>query len=236
MTDTSVSATKRPILLRCEGVKRFFRTGDSILEVLKGVDLELHRGETLAILGESGSGKSTLLHILGLLDAPDSGKISYDGSEVGGLKERRRERIRNEQTGFIFQFHHLLPEFTVLENVMMPAILGGNNRSGLQRKATDLCRSLGLEDKLGQMPATLSGGESQRVAIARALMNDPEMIFADEPSGNLDARNSAIVHNLLLDLAAERKKSVLLVTHNHELASQTDRVFVLEEGILHESG
>jgi len=236
MTDAYTSDRERRCLLRCEGVKRLFRSGDSKLEVLNGVDLELYSGESLSILGESGSGKSTLLHILGLLDVPDAGKIWYDGNGTEGITERGRERIRNERTGFIFQFHHLLPEFTLLENVMMPAMIRGGRQSGLRDRAVDLCDSLGLDGKLGQLPSTLSGGESQRAAIARALMNDPDMIFADEPSGNLDARNSAIVHDLLLKLTAEGKKSVLIVTHNHELASQTDRVFILEEGTLHESG
>lgn len=204
--------------------------GGSVLEVLKGVELELIEGQILAIVGASGAGKSTLLHILGMLDRPTSGDLILDGESLIGKSEEELASYRNNQVGFIFQFHHLLPEFNAVENVMMPAVIQGKNGAKARERAKFLLERVGLSERLGHRPGELSGGELQRVAVARALMNEPAMIFADEPSGNLDRHNSDILHELIWNLAREHKSSFVLVTHDLLLAEKADKVALLSDG------
>ena len=200
------------------------------LQVLKGVDLELQKGEIVSIVGPSGSGKSTLLHILGTLDRPGSGTISIDGQQVNNLNDKLVAAFRNKHIGFVFQFHHLLPEFTALENVCVPGWINGRGKKEVSDRATDLLASLGLAHRLYNKPAALSGGEQQRVAVVRALINGPQIIFADEPSGNLDSENARELHQLFFDLRKEFHQTFLIVTHNEELARMSDRVLHMKDG------
>jgi lipoprotein-releasing system ATP-binding protein len=204
--------------------------GGSALEVLKGVDLDLIEGEILAVVGASGAGKSTLLHILGMLDRPTSGELILDGESLIGKSEEELASYRNNRVGFIFQFHHLLPEFNAVENVMMPAVIRGKNGTKARERALFLLERVGLSERLEHRPGELSGGELQRVAVARALMNEPSMVFADEPSGNLDRHNSDILHELIWNLAREHNSSFVLVTHDLSLAEKADKVALLSEG------
>lgn len=204
--------------------------GGSVLEVLKGVELDLIEGQILAIVGASGAGKSTLLHILGMLDRPTSGDLILDGESLIGKSEEELASYRNNRVGFIFQFHHLLPEFNAVENVMMPAVIRGKNGAKARDRAKFLLESVGLSERLEHRPGELSGGELQRVAVARALMNEPAMIFADEPSGNLDRHNSDILHELIWNLAREHKSTFVLVTHDLLLAEKADKVALLSDG------
>jgi lipoprotein-releasing system ATP-binding protein len=199
------------------------------LEVLKGIDLDIKRGEVVAIVGASGAGKSTLLHILGTLDRPDSGQVLIDNTDVFALKDNELAVFRNQKIGFIFQFHNLLPEFTALENVCLPAFIGGQEK-GVKQKAEALLHKLGLQDRLQNLPAQLSGGEQQRVAVARALINDPALIFADEPSGNLDSRNAEELHQLFFKLRDELNQTFVIVTHNESLAALSDRKLEMLDG------
>ncbi len=210
-----------------------FRLGDgSELEVLRGVDLAVHRSEAVSIVGASGAGKSTLLHLLGALDRPTGGAIRLGGVEVTGRTSNEIARLRNRFVGFVFQFHHLLREFSALENVMMPRLILGASPEEAARRAEDLLDAVGLSQRGGHKPWQLSGGEQQRVAVARALANEPAILLADEPSGNLDTRTSDQLHDLLFDLREARELAMVLVTHNWELASRADRILQLRDGVL----
>ena len=200
------------------------------LEVLKGIDAVIEQGEIVSIVGASGAGKTTLLQIVGTLDKPDCGEILYDGRRVDNLPDREMARFRNGNIGFVFQFHQLLPEFTALENVMIPALIGGGNQSDAEQEAKRILDFLGLNDRLGHKPAQLSGGEKQRVAVARALINRPSVILADEPSGSLDSKNKIELHKLFFDLRDEFKQTFVIVTHDETLARMTDRTLFMKDG------
>ena len=200
------------------------------LEVLKGIDAVIEQGEIVAIVGASGAGKTTLLQIVGTLDKPDCGEIRYDGKRVDNLPDRELARFRNENIGFVFQFHQLLPEFTALENVMIPALIGGRSSSEAEREAKRILDFLSLSDRLGHKPAQLSGGEKQRVAVARALINRPSVILADEPSGSLDSKNKIELHQLFFDLRTEFKQTFVIVTHDESLAQMADRILFMKDG------
>jgi len=218
--------------LAARGIRKSYPVPGGRLEVLRGVDLEVPRGMLLAIVGASGSGKSTLLNILGTLDHPDSGTLALGGEPVDGLSEAARCRLRLRQLGFVFQFHHLLPEFTAEENVMMPLLLAGAPFEAARERARALLAEVGLGDRLAHVPAELSGGEAQRVAVARALAPEPRLLLADEPSGNLDAAAAERLHSLLSALARERHQTVVIVTHDDRLAAMADRAYRLDGGRL----
>ncbi len=203
------------------------------LEVLKGIDLNIKKGEIVSIVGESGAGKSTLLHILGTLDRPsnqDSSTLKIGGEEITHFKDKELSAYRNQNIGFIFQFHQLLPEFNALENTMIPGMIAGRGQKELEKEARRNLEFLGLSDRLDHKPSELSGGEQQRVSIARALMNNPKVILADEPSGNLDSRNAEELHNLFFELRGEFDKTFVIVTHNRELAQMSDRILTMKDG------
>ena len=210
--------------------KGIFKTYDS-LQVLKGIDLEISKGEIVSIVGASGAGKSTLLHILGTLDTADKGILTIDGIEVSALRDKKIARFRNQKIGFVFQAHHLLPEFTALENIMMPALISGASKTAADKKARTLLDQLGLINRAEHRPSELSGGEQQRVAVARALINDPSVIFADEPSGNLDSASAKALHELFFDLRKSLNQTFVIVTHNNELADMADRKLTIKDGI-----
>jgi lipoprotein-releasing system ATP-binding protein len=200
------------------------------LQVLKGVDFSIQPAEIVSIVGASGAGKTTLLQILGTLDKPDIGEISYFGEKTETLNDKALSKFRNLNIGFIFQFHQLLPEFTALENVMIPGMIAGKNKSDLKKKANQLLAELNLKNRIDHKPNSLSGGEQQRVAVARALMNSPKLILADEPSGNLDSKNAKELHDLFLELREKTKQAFVIVTHNEELAKMADRRLVMIDG------
>lgn len=200
------------------------------LQVLKGVDITVSKGEIVSIVGSSGAGKSTLLHILGTLDNADSGTITLNNQQIGLLKGKKLAAFRNQHIGFVFQFHHLLPEFTALENVSIPGWVAGTHKKEIAERAITLLTRLGLEDRLHNKPQQLSGGEQQRVAVARALINQPDIVFADEPTGNLDSTNAAALHELFVQLQKEFQQTFLIVTHNEELAAMSDRVLHMKDG------
>jgi len=200
------------------------------LEVLKGVDIEIKDGEIVSIVGPSGSGKSTLLHILGTLDAADTGLIIINGTDTKNLSPKKLASFRNQNIGFVFQFHHLLPEFSAVENVCIPGWLAKRNKKEVETKAKELLQILGLEDRLNNKPNELSGGEQQRVAVARALINNPAIVFADEPTGNLDSANAKELHQLFFDLRKQFNQTFLIVTHNEELAQMSDRLLHMKDG------
>jgi len=220
-------------LLEARGIRKVFRGGDGQpLEVLRGVELEVHRGELVAVVGASGAGKSTLLHLLGALDQPSGGDVWLDGSRYADLDPASLAEIRNRKLGFVFQFHHLLREFSALENVMMPLRIAGLPFRQVRSRAEEVLSEVGLAGRMEHRPAELSGGEQQRCAVARALVHDPSLILADEPSGNLDHANSERLHELLFRLAREYEAAVVVVTHNRQLAARADRVLWLEDGRL----
>jgi len=219
-------------LLRCAGLRRAFGPSGGRVDVLCGLDLVLERGEMVAILGESGAGKTTLLHLVGALDRPDAGVIEFRGRDLGRTPPVERAAYRNRDIGFVFQFHHLLPEFSAVENVMMPLLIGGESRLRAQARAESALQELGLGPALGRRPTELSGGEQQRVAIARAVAPGPALLLADEPTGNLDERNAEAVFALLLDLHRRRGMTTLLVTHSERLARRCTRVLLMEHGFL----
>ena len=200
------------------------------LEVLKGVSLEVSRGEIVSIVGASGAGKTTLLQILGTLSKAVRGEVEIDGRKISSLGDRALSRFRNERIGFVFQFHHLLPEFTALENVCIPGLIGRRDRREVERQATELLTMVGLADRMEHKPGQLSGGEQQRVAIARALINSPAVLLADEPSGNLDTHNRDEIHRLFFDRRERLNHTIVLVTHDEELASRADRRIVMRDG------
>ncbi|MGM0576263.1 MAG: ABC transporter ATP-binding protein [Myxococcota bacterium] len=227
-------------LLTCRDLHKTFQMPASraaearSLHVLRGVDLTIGRGEMVSIVGQSGVGKSTLLQIIGTLDRPTGGEVRYDGVDVLTLPEQRLAAFRNRRIGFIFQFHHLLAEFSALENVMLPALISGHTRRDAIRRATPLLESVGLADRLEHKPGELSGGEQQRVAVARALVMGPDVVFADEPTGNLDIRTSDEIHHLLVELNARTETAFVVVTHNVRLAWLMRRHLLLEHGVVRE--
>ena len=213
-------------LIQCRNVTKQF--GD--LQVLKGIDLNISKGEIVSIVGPSGAGKTTLLQIMGSLDAPTSGEILYENTPIHRMKERELAAFRNKNIGFVFQFHHLLPEFTALENVFIPALIANVKQSEAKKRATELLDFMGLLSRKTHKPAELSGGEKQRVAVARALMNRPAVIFADEPSGSLDSQNKTELHQLFFDLRDQFKQTFVIVTHDESLAQLTDRIIHMKDG------
>lgn len=213
--------------VRVSGVYKSFGK----VHILKGIDLEVKPGEIVAIAGASGAGKTTLLQIIGTLDKPDRGTVELEGTRPHELSTTRLSGFRNRHIGFIFQFHHLLPEFTALENVMIPGMIAGRERQELRNKAKELLEYLGLNDRTGHKPSQLSGGEQQRVAVARALINQPSVVLADEPSGNLDSSNAAELHRLFFKLRDEFRQTFIIVTHNEELATMSDRLLHIRDGI-----
>lgn len=213
-------------MLLAEGIHKSF--GD--LKVLKGIDLSVNDKEIVSIVGSSGAGKSTLLHILGTLDKPDSGNISYDKKPVTELNDEALAAFRNKTIGFVFQFHHLLPEFTALENVCIPAFIGGTPRKVAEEQAMKILDMMGLSDRVTHKPSALSGGEQQRVAVARALINHPRIVLADEPSGNLDSAAARELHQLFFRLRDEIGQTFIIVTHNQELAKMADRMITMKDG------
>jgi lipoprotein-releasing system ATP-binding protein len=220
-------------LLEARGIRKVYAGGDGQpLEVLRGVDLEVRRGEFVAIVGASGAGKSTLLHLLGALDVPSGGDVWLDGSRYADLDAAATAELRNRKVGFVFQFHHLLREFSALENVMMPLLIGGMPPRQARSRSEEVLSEVGLAGRMTHRPAELSGGEQQRCAVARALVHDPSVVLADEPSGNLDHANSERLHELFFRLAREYETAVVVVTHNRQLAGRADRILWLEDGRL----
>ena len=213
-------------MIEVQGVTKSF--GD--LLVLKGIDLVIYKGEVVSIVGPSGAGKTTLLQIMGTLDKADSGKVYIDGTDVGELKEKQFSAFRNQHVGFVFQFHQLLPEFTALENVMIPALIAGVSKTEAKGKAESMLALMGLKERASHKPSELSGGEKQRVAVARALINEPAVVFADEPSGSLDSRNKEELHQLFFDLRDKLGQTFIIVTHDEELAKLTDRTIHMADG------
>jgi lipoprotein-releasing system ATP-binding protein len=221
-----------PAALECRALVKSFHQGPTLLPVLRGIDLRVGQGERVAVLGRSGSGKSTLLHILGGLADPDSGEVRIDGTLVGPLNPEARARLRNRRMGFVYQFHHLLPEFTAMENVAMPLLLGAHKISEARERAVSVLESVGLGKRLDHRPNQLSGGERQRVAIARALVADPAVVLADEPTGNLDQESADQVFAVMLDLAQRHGTAFVVVTHDEDLARQMQRRLYLTDGHL----
>ena len=214
-------------MIKAKGIEKSFGT----LKVLKGIDFSVTKAEVVAIMGASGAGKSTLLQILGTLSAPDTGSLTIDGTDIRSLTGDALAEFRNRRLGFVFQFHHLLPEFTALENVMIPAFIAGRSRKEAQESATVLLGELGLAERLNHKPSELSGGEQQRVAIARALINRPAVLFADEPSGNLDSKTKTELHRLFFDLRDKYGQTIVIVTHDPELAAMCDRSLYMIDGL-----
>ena len=219
-------------VLELRSVARSFRQGGVVLDVLRRIDLGIGPGETVALLGQSGAGKSTLLHIAALLERPDAGRVGVRGVDCSAMNDRARTATRRDGLGMVYQFHHLMPDFTALENVMIPMLIAGSRRGAARRRANDLLGGFGLGGRLGHRPARLSGGEQQRVAIARAIANEPAVLLADEPTGNLDQRTAEAVFESLVALARERAMATLVATHNPDMARRMDRVVELRDGVL----
>ncbi|MCJ0743577.1 ABC transporter ATP-binding protein [Pedobacter montanisoli] len=215
-------------MLKAHAIKKSYGN----LSILKGVDLEVNKGEIVSIIGASGAGKSTLLHILGTLDQPDEGNVELDGVKLKQLKGEALSRFRNQHIGFVFQFHHLLPEFTALENICIPAYISGTGKKEAEKKAFELLNFFGLTERADHKPAQLSGGEQQRISVARALINNPKIILADEPSGNLDSENANALHQLFTDLRDNFKQTFVIVTHNSDLANISNRVVTMKDGYI----
>lgn len=219
-------------MIEIQNIKKSFGS----LEVLKGIDLSIGKGEVVSIVGPSGAGKTTLLQIMGTLDKPDYGQVTLDGVETGRLNRRELAEFRNRRIGFVFQFHQLLPEFTALENVMIPAYIGHASSREAKERARELLDFMGLSERASHKPNELSGGEKQRVAVARALVNHPSVVFADEPSGSLDSRNKTELHRLFFDLRDRYGQTFVIVTHDDELASLTDRTIHMKDGLITDAG
>ncbi len=215
-------------MIQAQGIHKSFGP----LKVLKGIDLNVQRGEIVSIVGASGAGKTTLLHIIGSLDRADQGSVLINETDISKLNDRKLAAFRNKHIGFIFQFHHLLPEFTALENVCIPAYIAGVSKKNAEQKALELLNFLGLQDRQTHKPAQLSGGEQQRVAVARALMNNPDVVLADEPSGNLDSQNARELHKLFFSLRSTFGQTFIIVTHNEELATMADRKITMRDGLI----
>lgn len=215
-------------MIRAKGITKSYGT----LQVLKGIDLEIQTGEIVSVVGASGAGKTTLLQILGTLEKPDKGELHIAGKPAQALSSNKVASFRNRHIGFVFQFHQLLPEFTALENVCMPAWIGGQNQKESKQRASELLNYLGLKERLEHKPAELSGGEQQRVAVARALVNKPAVVLADEPSGNLDSNAAKALHDLFFDLRKQFNQTFVIVTHNETLAHRSDRTLVIKDGII----
>jgi lipoprotein-releasing system ATP-binding protein len=231
-----VREAARHSVLKLDGLVRTFRQGPRRIEVLAGASAELHAGEAVALVGPSGAGKSTLLHIAGLLETPDSGRVIVNGRDCSGMNDSERTRVRRVEMGFVYQFHQLLPEFSALENVVMPQMIAGRSRKEAAVRARELLTALGLAARIDHRPAELSGGEQQRTAIARALANGPRLILADEPTGNLDPHTAAHVFDALIRLIHTTGVAALIATHNLELAGRMDRILRMEDGHLVEVG
>lgn len=217
-------------MIKAENIHKSYNS----LNVLKGISIEIKKGEIVAITGPSGAGKTTLLHIIGTLDKPDTGTLEINGNIISGLNEKKLSAFRNRHIGFVFQFHHLLPEFTALENVCIPAYIAHVSKKEAEYKAKEILDYLGLNERLTHKPAHLSGGEQQRVAVARALVNKPDVILADEPSGNLDSANAKELHKLFFDLRDKFNQTFVIVTHNTEFAAMSDRTLIMKDGLIGE--
>lgn len=229
------------IVLTARNISKFYNNGAKEVKAVDGVSLEIKKGKSLAIVGPSGAGKSTLLTILGGLDKPTSGEIALEGVDIYKLADRQRAKIRNRRVGFVFQSYHLLPEFTAIENVMLPALMkscairlpcrqAGNTRYAIQTRAKEMLKAVGLEDRMGHKPSELSGGESQRVAIARALVNDPEILFCDEPTGNLDSKTSQSIYELLFTIKSQSNTAIVVVTHDEFISARADEAVHIRDG------
>jgi len=219
------------VILKAENIYKSFKTVKKVkLDILKGISLEIEPEKITVIVGASGAGKSTLLHLLGALDRPDSGEVFYEDNNIFKLTDERLAKFRNRNIGFIFQFHHLLPEFTALENVTIPQMINGTSLKDASTKSKELLSVVGLSERTEHKPAELSGGEQQRVAVARALANNPQIVFADEPTGNLDSANSEAIHKLIVELKEKYNKTFVIVTHNQNLVKLADKVFEIKDG------
>ena len=228
----AMQGAQGPAVLSCQGLSKRFHDGEIDVDVLRGIDLQVHAGETLAIVGASGSGKSTLLHLLGGLDVPNAGEVWFRGSRISGFSERERSELRNRHFGFIFQAYHLFPELDALENVCLPGRMARRPYREVRARAEELLRRVGLGERFGHRPAELSGGEQQRVAIARALINDPVLILADEPTGNLDSKTGDGIMELLSGIRSERNTTLVIATHDSRVAGRARRVLELADGLM----
>ena len=235
MSDTPTTASgdgASPVMIRIAGLHKSFVMGQRELTVLKGIDLEIPRGQMVAVVGASGAGKSTMLHIMGMLDRPTKGTVYFNNQDLFQMSEAQQAEFRNRRIGFVFQFHHLLPEFTALENACMPALIQRRSLEEVEQEATTLLQEVGLEQRLHHKPGELSGGEQQRVAVARALLQKPDLVLADEPTGNLDTHTGDALFGLLRDLNRSRGTTFVIVTHNDKLSSQSDRIVHMQDGMI----